>query len=178
MPDAYDFLLETLPYTVTTQCQITIATILCCTTALPYFAKFIEHPSSTPNTNKCLNSSSSFDDDIASHYFALTQAPVILQPLPKIQASMAISMGSPHGSIKPLSAHEDKKPAKSRAPLRPLPPFEHQRPDLSMFTHMPKAMRPPPVTLLRKDRQRNSVSEEGGDAVGRVKTRKQAKFNI
>ncbi|KAH6643202.1 hypothetical protein C7974DRAFT_119464 [Boeremia exigua] len=149
-PNNYIFLLESLPYALATQCQITIAAILSCTPALPCLANLTKHPS--PDKATILRkhwSNSSSCSDIANAYFASAPAPVTKQSLPTIQASMA-APPSP-----PCPAHAVFLPspmvgsvAKAQAPLRPPPPCEHQRPDMSLFIHNPTVTRPPPVALL------------------------------
>ncbi|KAJ4985413.1 CFEM domain-containing protein [Stagonosporopsis vannaccii] len=176
--DTYHFLLENRPYAIATQCQITIATMLSCTLALPYLADLAERPSTETLLKLTKHwSGSSYGSDIANDYFASAPAPIIRAPLPAIQACMVTPVHSRQGSaVSVLSSS-----GKAKAPLRPPPPSEHQRPDMKTFVRRPTVLRPPPVTMLYgglEEQQPGKVTVVGRSSVGAVRTSKHVKFEV
>ncbi|KAJ8108486.1 hypothetical protein OPT61_g8141 [Boeremia exigua] len=174
-PDHYIIMLENLPYSIATQCQVTIAAMLSCTMALPCIANLAEHtPTATAITLNKHWSGSSFGSNIADEYFASAQAPT-MEPLQTIQASMKAPESSHLGSMLPPPSPAVGTNAKG-APLRPPPPSEHQRLDMSMFIHKPTRIRPPPVTLLG-DRLYDRASEDR-QCVENVRRSKHVTFDV
>jgi hypothetical protein len=111
-------------------------------------------------------------DSFATHYKSRSQ--ITKEPLPSIQASMS-SPTSPSASRKSLAHHTDDVllpdillPARyAKAPPRPPPPTEDQRPDLSMFTKKTVLREPPMVTRLGSIRDMERSQGPRWETVGK-----------
>ncbi|XPS79771.1 hypothetical protein M3J09_011743 [Ascochyta lentis] len=147
--------LQSVAYIIATHCQVTLATILSYTPALPCFAVLVKSRSIKAPTKPNKHwSGTSLDHNTSIDSSSSKPAILVREPLAAIQASMVAQIGSPYGSVASLAS-----PGHgwfTKAPSRPPRPSENERPDLSMFTRKPTVKKPPLVTLL--DNRSNGAS--------------------
>ncbi|KAF2127975.1 hypothetical protein P153DRAFT_293905, partial [Dothidotthia symphoricarpi CBS 119687] len=143
-----------IPYIITTQFQSTISVMLSCTLALKPLAAVLQP--STPRTSISTKHWSGSTVGGAPYTLSTIALEVIKEPLPLIQASMStpslppLSPDRPARDVSPLTRY-------AKAPPRPPPPSEDQRPDLSMFTQKGTVREPPMVTRLGGARHSNRI---------------------
>ncbi|KAF1355948.1 hypothetical protein EJ07DRAFT_130065, partial [Lizonia empirigonia] len=150
VPNSSNLTLESIPYIIATHCQTTVAAVLSCTLALPCLATVVRTcPRQASITLSKHWSGTSFNSNTSHNSSSPQPTTIIRAPLLAIQASMATPVDSPSISTLSLPSPLGKKFLK--APARPPPPSEHDRPDMSMFIRTPTVKKPPLVTLLDRD---------------------------
>ncbi|KAF2820262.1 hypothetical protein CC86DRAFT_118934 [Ophiobolus disseminans] len=165
-----------IPYAITTQCHSTLSVILACTLALRPLTNLLDpgisqhslkhrrhskHWSGTTIGGTPYESYDSFALNSKSH--------IIREPLHTIQRSMSAPT-SPATSRNSLNEDillpEVVLPSRyTKAPPRPPPPRDEERPDLSMFTQTTIIREPPMVTRVGSVRSKvargKSLKERG-----------------
>ncbi|KAF1831314.1 hypothetical protein BDW02DRAFT_475522, partial [Decorospora gaudefroyi] len=138
-PDT-DPTLESIPYIITTQCQSSLAVLLACSLALPPLAKFPQGPHPQPpqlepRHSKHWSGTTIGGTPYESYGSPAATSPIIKEPLTSIQASMSTPNSPSTSRRNSLPQHDDvllpEIPRYTKAPPRPPPPSEAQRPDLS-----------------------------------------------
>ncbi|KAF2998294.1 hypothetical protein E8E13_007317 [Curvularia kusanoi] len=152
---------DSLPYIVTSQVHLTLAVLISCTTAFPYLTNLIEQNSPQVSPLRKHWSTSTLGSEIAEDYFASAPTPASAAIQTSNLAAQALIATPSSSRVHTMdSIHEcGRSKAGISAPVRPAPPKEHQRPDMSLFVRQP-ALRPPPVTLLRGERE-GTTTERG-----------------
>ncbi|KAH7394457.1 hypothetical protein BKA66DRAFT_601057 [Pyrenochaeta sp. MPI-SDFR-AT-0127] len=172
--DTADPTFDFIPYGVTTQCHSTFSVILACGLILKPFTTLLQAARSQlkrPKSGHCKHWSGTTVGGTPYESFDsfTTNLEIIKEPLPTIQASMS-NPTSPAVSRDSLSHDillpEILLPSKyTKAPPRPPPPAEDQRPDLSIFTKKTVLRETPMVTRLGsvRDNQRGKAWERVGE---------------
>lgn len=147
-----------IPYAVTTQSQSTLSVMLACSLMLkPFTALLHATRSQTPNHKaggycKHWSGTTVGGTPYESYTSFASHVQIIKEPLPSIQASMSTPTSpaaSRHSLTDDILLPEILLPSKyTKAPPRPPPPSDAQRPDLSMFTKKTMIKEPPMVTRL------------------------------
>ena len=142
---------NSIPYAITTQCHSTLSVILSCTLALKPLTTLLHIPK--PRTHSKHWSGTTIGGAPYESYESFGSKPqIIREPLHSIQRSMS-GPTSPAASRNSLNEEillpEILLPSRfTKAPPRPPPPTDEERPDLSMFTKTTVLREPPVVTRL------------------------------
>lgn len=146
---------DSIPYAVATQSQTILAVLIVCSLCLKPYARFEASRSQAPKHkfrhSKHWSGSITIGGTPYESYNSFPP-PIIREPLLSIQASMS-QPNSPavsrHSLNDDILLPDIPVPTRSaKRPLRPPPPSEEQRPDLSMFTRNITIQQPPVVTRL------------------------------
>ena len=167
-------------YIIAMQCQLTLAVVLSCTPALPCLTFLVDLPLNKASVTLRKHwSGTTLSINGSINYSLPGPVTLIKEPLPAIQASMIVPPGSPHGSTVFIPSPAAMR--YSKAPMRPPPPSEHERPDMGMFTRRPAVKEPPIVTLL-DNRVENTLCDTSCNSFYRVKGQasmfKHVKFGV
>lgn len=166
-----------IPYSITTQCHSTLSVILSCMPAFKPLTDLVraDRLTLTPKSRHSKHwSGTTIGGTPYESYtsFGKSSTQIIKEPLHSIQRSMSTPT-SPAASRNSLHATEDillpeiLMPTRyAKAPPRPPPPKDEERPDLSMFTKTTMLREPPAVTRL------GSVREKAWERVGRDRSLK------
>ncbi|KAF1851504.1 uncharacterized protein K460DRAFT_401525 [Cucurbitaria berberidis CBS 394.84] len=150
-----------IPYAITTQCHSTLSVLLACSLILrpltDLFRVTRSQQAQKPKPGHCKHWSGTTVGGTPYETFDSTTATanpqIIKEPLPSIQASMSTPT-SPVASRNSLTTTDVLLPdillpvKYAKAPPRPPPPSDAQRPDLTMFTKKTIIRQPPVVTRL------------------------------
>ncbi|KAH7086400.1 hypothetical protein FB567DRAFT_69870 [Paraphoma chrysanthemicola] len=154
-----------IPYAITTQCHSTLTVIISCMSALKPLnnllrAGRVSHTSKKRHSKHWSGTTIGGAPYESYTSFGTSSTHIIKEPLQSIQRSMSTPT-SPAASRSSLHPTEDvllpevlmpKRYAK--APPRPPPPRDEERPDLSMFTRKTMFREPPSVTRLGSVREK------------------------
>ncbi|KAH7080084.1 hypothetical protein BKA63DRAFT_234704 [Paraphoma chrysanthemicola] len=154
-----------IPYAITTQCHSTLAVVISCMSALKPLNNLLRagriSPTSKSRHSKHWSGTTIGGTPYESYTsFGTSSTQIIREPLHSIQRSMSTPTlaTASRSSLTPtedILLPEILMPTRyAKAPPRPPPPRDEERPDLSMFTRTTMLRKPPAVTRLGSVREK------------------------